>query len=90
MSQSLREDFESQFAIDFIEGLSRVQMPTLFLGAKRDILRPVWQQKELAKCLREAGKSSVTFEEIDGIYGHETFPLDPTSVGGALKDHLEF
>ncbi len=84
------EETDYAHRTDLIAGLLQVQMPTLVLGAKSDILCPIWQQKELVDCLREAGNANVRFEEIDGMYGHDTFLLDLKSVGGPLKDHLEF
>ncbi|KAG0164245.1 hypothetical protein DFQ28_010650 [Apophysomyces sp. BC1034] len=75
---------------DLVEGMKRITMPTLVLGIQTDLLFPVWQQKEIAECLRSAGNNSVTYYELDAMYGHDTFLIDRTSVGGAIKGHLEY
>lgn len=54
-----------------------------------DILMPSWQQKELAQLLREGGNDSVSYYELDALYGHDTFLLDVMNVGAAIKGHLE-
>ncbi|KAJ3207667.1 hypothetical protein HDU67_007336 [Dinochytrium kinnereticum] len=74
---------------ELVRGLSRVTMPALVLGVQSDILFPCWQQREIAECLREGGNRDVTFYELDAIYGHDTFLIDRTNVGGAVKGHLE-
>ena len=74
---------------DLIDGVKNIKMPTLILGAQSDILFPVWQQKEIAECLRVAGNKRVTYYELDGMFGHDTFLIDRVSVGGAIKGHLE-
>ncbi|GAB5585671.1 Serine O-succinyltransferase [Umbelopsis nana] len=74
---------------DLIEGMTRIKMPALVLGVQSDILFPVWQQKEIAECLRAAGNKNVTYYELDSMYGHDTFLIDGVSVGGAVKGHLE-
>ena len=72
-----------------IDAMKVIQMPTLILGVQSDILFPVWQQKEIADCLKEAGNNCVTYFEIAAKYGHDTFLIDLTNVGGAVKGHLE-
>ena len=72
-----------------IIGLSPIQMPTLILGVQSDILFPIWQQKEIADCLKEAGNKSVTYYELDAMYGHDTFLIDVQTVGNAVRGHLE-
>ncbi|KAI7866709.1 Alpha/Beta hydrolase protein [Spinellus fusiger] len=74
---------------DLVEGMRAITMPTLVLGVQSDILFPVWQQKEIAECLKEAGNQNVTYYELDAMYGHDTFLIDRVSVGGAVKGHLE-
>lgn len=74
---------------DLVEGMSGINMPTLVLGVQSDILFPVWQQKEIAECLRAAGNNRVTYYELDAMFGHDTFLIDRVSVGGAIKGHLE-
>ena len=39
------------------EGLSRVVCPCMVIGVQTDILFPVWQQRDLAEGLQNAGKS---------------------------------
>jgi homoserine acetyltransferase len=74
---------------DLVEGMKGINMPTLVLGVQSDILFPVWQQKEIAECLRAAGNNRVTYYELDAMFGHDTFLIDRVSVGGAIKGHLE-
>ncbi|RCH79963.1 hypothetical protein CU098_003074 [Rhizopus stolonifer] len=74
---------------DLIEGMKEIDMPALVLGVQSDILFPVWQQKEIAECLRASGNKHVTYYELDAMYGHDTFLIDRVSVGGAIKGHLE-
>ncbi|KAI8917433.1 Alpha/Beta hydrolase protein, partial [Entophlyctis helioformis] len=72
-----------------VHSLRNVQMPTLVLGAQSDILFPIWQQKEIASCLKKAGNKNVTYYELDALYGHDTFLVDQVNVGSAVKGHLE-
>ncbi|CAO3598935.1 unnamed protein product [Absidia cylindrospora] len=74
---------------DLIEGMKKIKMPTLVLGIQTDLLFPVWQQKEIAECLRASGNKKVTYYELDAMFGHDTFLIDRVSVGGAIKGHLE-
>ncbi|KAJ3021469.1 UNVERIFIED_CONTAM: hypothetical protein HDU68_009613 [Siphonaria sp. JEL0065] len=71
------------------KGMSTIQCPSLVIGVKSDFLIPAWQQKEIATCLKAAGNTMVTHFEIDGVFGHDTFLLDFTNVGSAVKGHLE-
>ncbi|KAI8371347.1 homoserine O-acetyltransferase [Radiomyces spectabilis] len=83
---TLSPDPETQ---DLVNGMRGINMPTLVLGVQSDILFPVWQQKEIAECLRAAGNKHVTYYELDAMFGHDTFLIDRVSVGGAIKGHLE-
>ncbi|CAG8597584.1 7314_t:CDS:2 [Racocetra persica] len=74
---------------DLVQGLSKIQIPTLVLGVQSDILFAHWQQREIADCLRRGGNKDVTYYELDSMYGHDTFLIDLTNVGGAIKGHLE-
>lgn len=74
---------------DLIEGLSCIKCPVMVIGVKTDILFPVIQQRELSEALHKAGNSSVTFYELNSIYGHDTFLLDLNGVGTAVKGFLE-
>ncbi|PWA00180.1 hypothetical protein BB558_003762 [Smittium angustum] len=78
-----------QIEEDLIAGVKNVMMPTLVLGVQSDILFPSEQQKEIATILRKAGNQSVTYYELDSLYGHDTFLLDLVNVGAAIKGHLE-
>lgn len=44
------------------EGLSNVQCASLIMGAKTDLLFPIWQQKELAEQLSHFGDFSLHCE----------------------------
>ncbi|KAG0309263.1 hypothetical protein BGZ98_004112 [Dissophora globulifera] len=83
------DDPKAQFA-DLKQGMSMIKdIPTLVLGIQSDILFPVWQQKEVADCLRESGNKNVTYYELDSMYGHDAFLLEIINVGSAVKGHLE-
>ena len=57
----------------------------MIMGCQTDILFPVKQQRDLARWLKEAGNKSVTYFEMDSIYGHDTFLLNLNDVGTAMK-----
>lgn len=52
-----------------VDALSTIRSPVLIMGAQTDILFPVKQQRELAKLLKEAGNGSVSYFEMDSLYG---------------------
>lgn len=62
--------------------------PTLVLGVQSDILFPVDQQRELARALQMVGNDRVSYYELGGVWGHDTFLLDVGNVGGALRGFL--
>lgn len=74
---------------EIVKGLQNVKMPTLVLGVQSDLLFPINQQRELVRCLRKAGNDKVTFYELGTIYGHDSFLIDTTNIGSAVKGHLE-
>ncbi len=47
--------------------------PTLILGVQSDILFPVEQQREVADALRITGNQMVSYYELGGVWGHDTF-----------------
>ena len=51
--------------------LSRI--PTLVLGVQSDILFTIDQQREVADALRVAGNDKVSYYELGGVWGHDTF-----------------
>ncbi len=51
------------------ESLSKVKCPILIMGAQTDILFPIKQQRNLAKWLKEAGNESVSYYELNSLYG---------------------
>ena len=70
-------------------GLSRLrEIPTLVLGVQSDVLFPVEQQRELADALKLAGNGQVTYYELGGVWGHDTFLLDVQNVGSAIRGFL--
>ncbi|KIK79690.1 hypothetical protein PAXRUDRAFT_833977 [Paxillus rubicundulus Ve08.2h10] len=74
---------------ELAEGLNQVaSIPTLVLGVQSDILFPVEQQRELVDALRMAGNSQVSYFELGGVWGHDTFLLDVLNVGGAVRGFL--
>lgn len=59
---------------ELAKGLSPlVSTPILVLGVQSDILFPVEQQRELTDALRMAGNSQVSYFELGGVWGHDTF-----------------
>ncbi|BGO97587.1 homoserine o-acetyltransferase [Rhodotorula toruloides] len=71
-------------------GLARLKAhPTLVMGVQSDTLFPIEQQRELAECLKANGNPHVVYYELNQPFGHDTFLLDVTSVGGAVKAFLE-
>ena len=49
------------------------RIPTLVLGVQSDILFTVEQQRELADALRMSGNENVSYYELGGVWGHDTF-----------------
>ena len=59
---------------DLAEGLKPLgNTPVLILGVQSDILFPVEQQREVADALRMAGNRMVSYYELGGVWGHDTF-----------------
>jgi len=74
---------------DLAEGLKPLSStPTLIMGVQSDILFPVEQQREVADALRMAGNERVSYYELGGVWGHDTFLLDVINVGGAIRGFL--
>ena len=70
-------------------GLQRLRdIPALVLGVQSDVLFPVEQQRELADALKLAGNQQVTYYELGGVWGHDTFLLDVQNVGAAIRGFL--
>lgn len=70
-------------------GLARLRnIPALVLGVQSDVLFPVEQQRELSDALKLAGNQQVTYYELGGVWGHDTFLLDVQGVGGAIRGFL--
>ena len=59
---------------DLAEGLRPLsRTPVLILGVQSDILFPVDQQREVADALRMTGNDMVSYYELGGVWGHDTF-----------------
>jgi homoserine acetyltransferase len=59
---------------DLAAGLAPLaHTPTLVLGVQSDILFPPEQQREIADALRMAGNGRVSYYELGGVWGHDTF-----------------
>lgn len=55
-------------------GLARLApIPTLVLGVQSDILFTIDQQREMVDALRIAGNDQVSYYELGGVWGHDTF-----------------
>jgi homoserine O-acetyltransferase len=78
---------------DLVAGLTPLRtIPSLVMGVASDILFPAWQQREVAEALRQAGNPDVTHRELgedESLFGHDTFLLDVTRIGGSVKAFLE-
>ncbi|PSS35427.1 hypothetical protein PHLCEN_2v1582 [Hermanssonia centrifuga] len=74
---------------DLAEGFRPLaNTPVLVLGVQSDILFSVEQQREVADALRMAGNEMVSYYELGGVWGHDTFLLDVQNVGGAIRGFL--
>ena len=59
---------------ELAEGLKPLaNTPVLVLGVQSDILFSVEQQREVADALRMAGNGMVSYYELGGVWGHDTF-----------------
>ncbi len=59
---------------DLAEGFRPLtNTPVLVLGVQSDILFSVEQQREVADALRMAGNQMVSYYELGGVWGHDTF-----------------
>jgi homoserine acetyltransferase len=59
---------------DLADGLKPLaNIPILILGVQSDILFTVEQQREVADALRMAGNDQVSYYELGGVWGHDTF-----------------
>ncbi|TIB31766.1 hypothetical protein E3P86_03270 [Wallemia ichthyophaga] len=78
------------YAQELTEGLTRLsKIPVLIIGVHSDILFPFDQQRELADSLRKGGDPErVKFFALDGPWGHDTFLIDTSNVGGAIRGFL--
>ena len=56
------------------EAFSRLKCPVMVMGCQTDILFPVRQQRDIARWIKESGNDSVTYFEMDSIFG-ESFCL---------------
>ncbi|KAF9078690.1 Alpha/Beta hydrolase protein [Rhodocollybia butyracea] len=74
---------------DLAEGMLPLStIPILVLGVQSDILFTVEQQREMADALRMAGNDRVSYYELGGVWGHDTFLIDVLNVGGAIRGFL--
>ena len=48
-------------------------IPTLVLGVQSDILFTIEQQREVVDALRMTGNKNVSYYELGGVWGHDTF-----------------
>ncbi|WVQ79170.1 homoserine O-acetyltransferase [Cryptococcus sp. DSM 104549] len=80
---------KSPHLAELAQGLQRLKdIPTLVLGVQSDVLFPVEQQRELSDALKLAGNTNVTYYELGGVWGHDTFLLDVQNVGAAIRGFL--
>src|SRR5438552_192620 len=63
-----------RYLFDLAKGMQPLaNIPTLVLGVQSDILFTVEQQREVADALRMAGNDRVSYYELGGVWGHDTF-----------------
>jgi homoserine acetyltransferase len=73
-AQTLTPHRSPPYLTDLAKGLAPLaHTPTLVLGVQSDILFPVEQQREVADALRMAGNTNVSYYELGGVWGHDTF-----------------
>ena len=51
------------------DALSNIKCPVMIMGSQTDILFPVTQQREIATSLKDSGNDSVSYFEMDSLYG---------------------
>jgi homoserine O-acetyltransferase len=73
---------------DVTDSVHRFTGPTLVIGVTSDLLFPVWQQREVAHVMEQAG-ADVTYLELDAAHGHDTFLVLVDEVGDPVKRFLE-
>lgn len=62
------------YLVSLAEGMVPLaNIPALVLGVQSDILFTVEQQREVADALRMAGNGRVSYYELGGVWGHDTF-----------------
>jgi homoserine O-acetyltransferase len=92
-SKSSHPTSEGEPSPDLVAGLSPLRNHSiLVMGVASDILFPAWQQRELAKSLRAAGSRTVDHIELGedvSLFGHDTFLLDLTNIGGRVGHFLQ-
>ena len=60
--------------LDLAAGMAPLsKIPTLVLGVQSDILFTIEQQREVADALRMTGNENVSYYELGGVWGHDTF-----------------
>ncbi|MGE5576219.1 MAG: homoserine O-acetyltransferase MetX [Syntrophothermus sp.] len=69
------------------EALRPIRARVLVVGVSSDILYPAWQQMELVEALRKAGVVAF-YREIDSIYGHDAFLVEPEKMAPWVADFL--
>jgi homoserine O-acetyltransferase len=68
---------------DLMATLSTIQIPTLIIGIKSDILCPLQEQQ-----LMEAHMPNATLVAIDSMYGHDGFIIETATITSHLKAWL--
>ena len=63
----------AQAALELVGLAPLAHIPTLVLGVQSDILFTVEQQREVADALRMGGNEQVSYYELGGVWGHDTF-----------------
>jgi len=80
-------------SIDLIAGMRGLNNhKTLVIGVATDILFPAWQQREVVDTLQAGGNKQVVYTELGedvSLFGHDTFLLDVTNVGGNVSKFLD-
>eukprot|EP00037_Helgoeca_nana_P026026 m.289874 g.289874 ORF g.289874 m.289874 type:complete len:471 (+) comp27115_c0_seq3:331-1743(+) len=74
--------------LSLTHGVAQIRCPALIVGATSDILFPITQQRQLVDLLKNTNNPSVSYYELNSIYGHDTFLIDVAGVSTALRGFL--
>lgn len=74
-------------ADSYDEGVARIRARVLLIGVTTDLLFPIHQQEEVARCLRDWGRDC-RFVRLDSVYGHDAFLIETERFGRIIGAFL--